>query len=200
MTLAGVGTVAEREGSAPRLPLVRLSYVGFRTGALPSNVPSSPPRKGFTQFVSCPHRTLGRVSFVGVATFLPDPTDRQPDTLPAMSTENPSRFQSAFRAWKLNPVELTEASAPLYDVSQSLCQTQLDIAPLLEAYHDSGIILPPPVSEVWYEGMSYITGRNIRQLRRHLQTGRNQIASRELLAQAETLKAAWDAYRSVTGK
>lgn len=35
VTLEGVGTVAWRGGSAPRVPLVRLKISSFQTGALP---------------------------------------------------------------------------------------------------------------------------------------------------------------------
>ena len=117
-----------------------------------------------------------------------------------MTTDKRERFELAYTEWKTAPVELSEASAPLADASQSLHQTQEAIRPMLAAYRESGTILPPPIAVGWFDGMSFITGRNIRQIRRHKQTGRNQVATRDLLEQAERLKRAWDAYRTVTCK
>lgn len=94
---------------------------------------------------------------------------------------------------------VSEASLWLSQISESLHRTQQEITPELQAFAESGKILPAPI-ERWQDANNFMLARNLRQLRRHLQTGRNQIETRDLIDRAEKLKEVWDAYRSATAE
>jgi hypothetical protein len=116
-------------------------------------------------------------------------------------TENQrQRFAKAYDAWRSEPVEHIEASATLWNVSQSLTHTQELVAPILHAYYQRAAITPAPLGmNRWHDGMSYLIVSDMRTLRRMQQQGRQQVQTRALLKRAEKLKAVWDAYRSAVG-
>lgn len=109
------------------------------------------------------------------------------------------RFEAAYAAWQATPIAPVDASSSLWDLSNTLAHTQDDIAPILTAYYDRSEVLPPPIADQrWYDVPNFHLTRSIRSLRQLVQGRRQQVATRELLTRAETLKEAWDAYRATT--
>lgn len=72
------------------------------------------------------------------------------------------------------------------------------IADVLRNYRERGAATLQPMDR-WNDGASYLIGRHLRTARRLMQSGRHQVATRELQQQLERLKEAWDAYRAATG-
>lgn len=115
---------------------------------------------------------------------------------------SPSRFDTAYQAWQADPVQATNANRLLWDQSQSAVHAQEFVADVLHTYRQTGTAPPPPIDltpEQWNSGASYLIARSVRSARRMLQTGRHQVATRQLLTQTEKLKEVWDAYRAATG-
>ena len=114
-------------------------------------------------------------------------------------TEKLRRFEAAFVAWTAEPIEEVRASIKLYNCSQSLQHTQSNVENMLRAFHDRREAIPAPI-EQWYDGMTWTIGNELRRLRRMVQTGRHQVATRDLLHRVQVLKELWDSYCSAIDK
>lgn len=104
------------------------------------------------------------------------------------------RFEAAFEAWTAEPIEEVRASVDLYNCSQSLRRTQSNIEQMLRAFHDRRQVIPAPI-EQWHQAMDWTIGNELRRLRRMIQSGRHQMATRDLLHRVQVLKEVWDAYQ-----
>jgi len=115
-----------------------------------------------------------------------------------MNHEMRGRFDAAYDAWTVAQITDFEQSSWLHELSASLERTQSNISGVVEAYRATGEIVRPPM-ERWHEAQAWIIARNLRSLRRMAQTGRQQVATRELLRRAQILKELWDAYGAAIG-
>jgi hypothetical protein len=115
-----------------------------------------------------------------------------------MNDEPRGRFDDAYDTWSAARIVEFDQSSSLHELSTSLEHTQSSISEMVEAYRATGEILPAPM-EGWHEAQAWIIARNLRSLRTMAQTGRQQVATRELLRRAQFLKALWDAYGAATG-
>ena len=115
-----------------------------------------------------------------------------------VSTEREKRFDKAFDAWRLAPVERVATVPSLDSMAEPLTHVQDELEPFVTAYRKHRMVMEPPWPGLWHDGISFQTERPIKRIRAHLHTGRNQLATRELLHRVETLKSLWDAYRAAT--
>jgi hypothetical protein len=117
----------------------------------------------------------------------------QPTTTARLET-----FETAYVGWNSRPLEVVTASAELLDLSQDLVSLQTTIGPRLHALHVAHVPEETDDPDRWAEAMTWLMLRHVRSLRRAVQRGRQQAATRALLDSTLRFKAAWDSYRAAT--
>lgn len=106
-------------------------------------------------------------------------------------------FDAAYEDWKNSARPNINNISSLWDIYQDVRQHDDDIGAALTAYrHGHAPATPQP--DGWADGMNWVLARDVQSLRRRIQQGRHQVATRALLDHTLTLKRAFDAYRGST--
>jgi hypothetical protein len=108
---------------------------------------------------------------------------------------NRINFDDAYAGWKESPRPVGDGVSSLWDMTQRIRHNDETIGDVLAAYHQTKAPASPPVPG-WNDAMSWVLQRDVQTLRRRLQSGHHQVATRVLLDHSLALKRAWDAYRS----
>jgi len=116
-----------------------------------------------------------------------------------MKPDRRNEFDTAFREWRDQPVDVVNENAFLFHSSSSLTNVQESVSAAMVHFHDTGETLPTPMDR-WHDGMSYMLIRETNLLRGHLRLGRNQVSTRALIEDSLRLQRVWDAYRRLIAK
>lgn len=110
---------------------------------------------------------------------------------------NRDTFDAAYEDWKKSARPKIDYISSLRDIYQDVEHHDDEIGAALTQYR-YGQTPAVPRPEQWPDTMNWLLSRDIQNLRRRLQRGRHQVATRALLDHMLALKRAFDAYRAAT--